>query len=202
MAAEVEEAFFARVSPSDDPLACWNWIGTKSNGYARFRHGAAYRWSYEFFIGPIPSHLEIDHECNNRACVNPWHLDPVTSHVNCQRRIERLPQGQRPKYEVVRNILRDRIASGQTVGRLPNQRDIARQLNVSVPTVCWALRLLHSEGVIDYRRRSGAFVRPHTTIERTYYADERAVETADIVFPGDRYRLIYEMPIDPAQQSQ
>lgn len=40
------------------------------------------------------------------------------------------------------------------------------------------------------------------TIERTYYAGGRAVETADIVFPGDRYRLIYEMPIDPAQQSQ
>ncbi|MFD6756948.1 GntR family transcriptional regulator [Micromonospora gifhornensis] len=34
-------------------------------------------------------------------------------------------------------------------------------------------------------------------IERTYYAGPTAVETADIVFPGDRYRLVYEMPIDP-----
>jgi DNA-binding GntR family transcriptional regulator len=34
-------------------------------------------------------------------------------------------------------------------------------------------------------------------IERTYYAGPTAVETADIVFPGDRYRLVYEIPIDP-----
>lgn len=25
----------------------------------------------------------------------------------------------------------------------------------------------------------------------------RRAETADIVFPGDRYRLVYEMPVDP-----
>lgn len=33
-------------------------------------------------------------------------------------------------------------------------------------------------------------------VERTYFAGEQAVETADIVFPGDRYRLVYELPID------
>ncbi|WP_189048276.1 GntR family transcriptional regulator [Micromonospora sonchi] len=42
--------------------------------------------------------------------------------------------------------------------------------------------------------RSGRWV---ISIERTYYAGPTAVETADIVFPGDRYRLVYEMPIDP-----
>lgn len=35
-------------------------------------------------------------------------------------------------------------------------------------------------------------------IERTYYAGDTAVETADIVFPGDRYRLVYEVELDPA----
>lgn len=35
-------------------------------------------------------------------------------------------------------------------------------------------------------------------IERTYFAGDTAVETADIVFPGDRYRLVYEVDIDPA----
>jgi GntR family transcriptional regulator len=34
-------------------------------------------------------------------------------------------------------------------------------------------------------------------IERTYYAGDRPVETADIVFPGDRYELTYRYPIDP-----
>lgn len=33
-------------------------------------------------------------------------------------------------------------------------------------------------------------------IERTYYAGERPVETADIVIPLDRYELVYRLPID------
>ena len=33
-------------------------------------------------------------------------------------------------------------------------------------------------------------------VERIYYAAGRPVETADIVFPGDRYELVYRYPID------
>lgn len=33
-------------------------------------------------------------------------------------------------------------------------------------------------------------------VERTYLADGRAVETADIVFAGDRYRLEYRAPVE------
>jgi GntR family transcriptional regulator len=33
-------------------------------------------------------------------------------------------------------------------------------------------------------------------IERTYLADGRPVETADIVFPGDRYELVDRIPVD------
>jgi DNA-binding GntR family transcriptional regulator len=33
-------------------------------------------------------------------------------------------------------------------------------------------------------------------IERTYFAGDLPVEIADITFPGDRYRLIYEIEID------
>jgi GntR family transcriptional regulator len=39
----------------------------------------------------------------------------------------------------------------------------------------------------------GAYV---LVIERTYHAAGRPVETADIVFPGDRYELVYRFPID------
>jgi GntR family transcriptional regulator len=34
-------------------------------------------------------------------------------------------------------------------------------------------------------------------IDRTHYVGERPVETADIVFPGDRYELTYRIPVDP-----
>lgn len=39
----------------------------------------------------------------------------------------------------------------------------------------------------------GAYV---LLIERTYLAGGRPVETADIVFPGDRYDLVYRAPVD------
>jgi GntR family transcriptional regulator len=39
----------------------------------------------------------------------------------------------------------------------------------------------------------GAYV---LVVERTYLAAGQPVETADIVFPGDRYELVYRFPID------
>jgi len=39
----------------------------------------------------------------------------------------------------------------------------------------------------------GAFV---LHVERTYYAAGMPVETADIIFPGDRYELVYRVPVD------
>jgi hypothetical protein len=33
------------------------------------------------------------------------------------------------------------------------------------------------------------------TIARTYFTEERAVETADIVIPVERYALVYEVPV-------
>lgn len=59
------------------------------HGYARIglrrRALAAYRISYEAFVGPIPDGLEIDHVCRVRDCVNPEHLEPVTGEENRNR---------------------------------------------------------------------------------------------------------------------
>lgn len=63
---------------------CWVWTGAiDPEGYGYFgRHTAAYRAAYELFVGPIPTHLEPDHLCRNRACINPSHLELVTHAVN------------------------------------------------------------------------------------------------------------------------
>jgi hypothetical protein len=45
----------------------------------------AHRISYEHFVGPIPKGLFIDHLCRMRACVNPGHLEPVTTLENARR---------------------------------------------------------------------------------------------------------------------
>lgn len=87
-----EERFWAKVQ-GGDVTTCWLWMGsTADRGYGgtfRPEEGAKstrpHRWAYEHLIGPIPEGLEIDHLCRNRACVNPWHLEPVTAVVNTAR---------------------------------------------------------------------------------------------------------------------
>ena len=45
----------------------------------------AHRASYELFKGSIPNDLVIDHLCRNTLCVNPCHLEAVTSVENVMR---------------------------------------------------------------------------------------------------------------------
>lgn len=75
---------------SVDSSGCWLWIAhIDSDRYGILKvdgkNRKAHRWSYEHYIGPIPADLDLDHLCRVRHCVNPLHLEPVTTGENQRR---------------------------------------------------------------------------------------------------------------------
>lgn len=83
-----EDRFWSKVDKRG-PDECWEWTATKTRkGYGQFNYEGrtqrAHRVAYMIAIGPIPRE-SLDHICRNRGCVNPSHLEPVSSRENTLR---------------------------------------------------------------------------------------------------------------------
>lgn len=67
-----------------DPVTgCWIFLGRQIQGYGiisrknssgRWVSCTAQRYFFELYRFPLPSSLEVAHECHRRSCVNPHHL--------------------------------------------------------------------------------------------------------------------------------
>ena len=90
LSAEEVERFWSHVEKTE---TCWLWTAKTSDGYGlmrlRGRMVLVHRLAYELLVGPIPERLQLDHVrergCDHRNCVNPAHLEPVTSRENSLR---------------------------------------------------------------------------------------------------------------------
>jgi hypothetical protein len=66
---------------------CWLWTGPLDRdgyGYFYFRRRSrrAHRVSWFLHRGPIPTGMVVNHACKNRNCVNPQHLELLTTREN------------------------------------------------------------------------------------------------------------------------
>lgn len=79
-----------RLSARCPVTGCWFWLSELGGGgYGRLTvngvRRSAHRLSYELIRGPIPEGLTLDHLCRQRSCINPDHLEVVTSRENSLR---------------------------------------------------------------------------------------------------------------------
>lgn len=73
---------------------CWLWAGKRnSDGYGLFDpEGAnlvewfAHRALFDLLVGGHAHTLQLDHRCDERQCIAPFHLRPVTGSANSKRR--------------------------------------------------------------------------------------------------------------------
>lgn len=94
MKKTVEQRFWEKVGPHDDPAKCWLWLAfADRDEYGLFWNSKtvrAHRFSYEMhYHVTIPVGMTIDHVkargCVSTLCVNPHHLEVVTQKVNVLR---------------------------------------------------------------------------------------------------------------------
>lgn len=79
-------SYWELVEPGD---GCWIWKGSiLPSGYGRFYDSdsstkpLAHRISYEIHYGSLSDDFVVHHKCNNKACVNPMHLEACSREDN------------------------------------------------------------------------------------------------------------------------
>lgn len=93
---------------------CWIWTSPwRRTGYGYLqinrKNGKkkllAHRVSYELYRGTIPNGMTVDHLCRTRCCVNPSHMEIVTSKENTLRGNNPAAQNARKTHCLLGHLL-------------------------------------------------------------------------------------------------
>ena len=71
------------------------------------------------------------------------------------------PSGLSYKFQRLREKIRQAVASGELVGKLPGERTLAKRFHVNAKTLSKALTDLAAEGVLDRSIGRGTYVKGH-----------------------------------------
>lgn len=143
-----------------DRSCCYGRDG--GSGYGRFtirgKAVPAHRFSYELENGPIPPGLVVDHLCNDRACVNPAHLEAKPGSENLDRARPVLTDEQQQLLEEVSTGYEDkRRAEENTRAAVMRARAsglsypaIAKAAGVSHPAIIDLVKRIEAKGSTSY----------------------------------------------------
>lgn len=111
------------------PSGCWE-IPCQSGNYPSicvdYKDWPAHRLLYYLLTGDLPA--VVRHTCDNRQCVNPWHLLPGTHHDNAIDKMARdRRESSRLKVADVKAIKR-RLATGETPTEIYRDYGVCRTL--------------------------------------------------------------------------
>jgi hypothetical protein len=92
---ELKAKLLDNIVEQEGPLSsrCWIWQRANANGYGvvclGHRSLRAHRVAYRVFVGRFDEEMQINHHCDERACLNPDHLYVGTQQDNMDDMITR-----------------------------------------------------------------------------------------------------------------